>query len=78
MTKLERIIYDKLHSVFVDATISVIDTVGDQNHFKLIVHSSLFQNKRLIQQHKMVYDALGLQLCNDIHAMSIETKAVDI
>ncbi|MBA4249266.1 MAG: BolA family transcriptional regulator [Candidatus Puniceispirillum sp.] len=78
MTELEQKIYNNLRGVFEDAVISIIDTVGDQNHFKLTIHSPLFQNKRLIQQHKMVYTALGSQLCNDIHAMSIETKVVEV
>lgn len=76
MTKLEQEIYNQLRAYFKEGTISVIDTVGDQNHFKLVVHSPIFQNQRLIQQHKMVYDALGQDLCKNIHAMSIETKII--
>ncbi|MCZ6472948.1 MAG: BolA/IbaG family iron-sulfur metabolism protein, partial [SAR324 cluster bacterium] len=33
--------------------------MGDNNHFELLVVSDKFQGKTMIEQHQMVYQALG-------------------
>ncbi|HEY9886499.1 MAG TPA: BolA family protein [Vampirovibrionales bacterium] len=48
---------------------------GDPAYFTVEVTSSDFEGKSLIQQHRMVYNALKDQLKEDIHALKIKTKA---
>lgn len=57
-----------------DAKVDIIDTVGDGNHFEATIISDVFLNKNDIQRHKIIYDALGSIVGNELHALSINTK----
>ncbi len=50
---------------------------GSRNggHFAVIVVSAKFAGKRLMERHRMVYDALGVLMKTDIHALSIDAKS---
>ncbi|HYQ73382.1 MAG TPA: BolA family protein [Gammaproteobacteria bacterium] len=41
-------------------------------HFIVHIVASAFQDKSLIQRHRLVYDALGDMMPRDIHALSIQ------
>jgi stress-induced morphogen len=41
-------------------------------HFIVHIVSAAFQDKSLIQRHRLVYDALGDMMQRDIHALSIQ------
>ena len=45
----------------------------DDTHFEAVVVSEEFQGKRLIQRHQIVNRALGSQMGNEIHALSMKT-----
>lgn len=55
---------------FPDAQIAVD---GDGHHFEAIIVSPQFAGKTMLQQHKMVYAALGDKMGSDIHALSFRT-----
>ncbi len=57
-----------------DAQIEIIDLAGDNNHFSAHVISAAFEGKSRIQQHKMVYDALGDKMGGILHALSVKTS----
>ena len=57
-----------------DAEITITDLAGDNNHFSAHITSSLFEGKSRIQQHKMVYDALGDKMGGILHALSVKTS----
>ena len=40
-------------------TTSFVDVVGDGTHFEAIIVSDEFEDKMLIDRHKLVYGALG-------------------
>ena len=52
-------------------------------HYKALIISNDFNNKNLVERHKMVYKALGDLMTNEIHAFSMKTmtenefKAID-
>ncbi len=51
-----------------------VEVTGDGRHFEATVTSALFDGKSLIQQHRMVKDAVKVQIENDeLHALSIKT-----
>ncbi len=56
-----------------DAVIEIIDLAGDDNHFKARVTSVAFAGKSRVQQHQMVYAALGTKMGNELHALALET-----
>jgi stress-induced morphogen len=57
-----------------DAEIDIIDTAGDENHYSATIKSKIFSGKTKIEQHKMVYKALGDKMGNELHALALNTK----
>jgi stress-induced morphogen len=57
-----------------DAQVEIIDLAGDNNHFSAHVISSAFEGKSRIQQHKMVYEALGDKMGGILHALALKTS----
>ena len=41
-------------------------------HYALVVVSSNFAGKSLVERHRMIYDALGDAMHREIHALSIK------
>ena len=46
-----------------------------KGHFRIKICSEKFQGLRTLQQHRLVYDALGEMMQNDIHALSIKSSS---
>lgn len=65
---------ERLSSAFPEAEIRVDDTTGEGDHFEVQVRASTFAGVGLVDQHRMVYDALG-DLMARIHALSLRTEA---
>ena len=57
-----------------DAEIVIKDLAGDENHYSATIKSKLFSGKTKIEQHKLVYKALGGKMGNELHALAIKTK----
>ena len=57
-----------------DAHIDIEDYQGDEDHYRLTVASSVFAGKTKIQQHRLVYDALGGHSHMPIHALTLQTS----
>ena len=49
-----------------------IQVEGDGRHFEAVIVSAAFEGKGMLQQHQLVYSALGSRL-EDIHALSMKT-----
>ncbi|MFM9912964.1 MAG: BolA family protein [Methylophilaceae bacterium] len=45
----------------------------DGTHFEAIVVSAEFVGKNMVQQHQLVYKALGDRMREEIHALSLRT-----
>jgi len=56
-----------------DAEISIKDLAGDDNHFSATIKSASFAGKTKIEQHKLVYKALGGRMGNELHALALNT-----
>lgn len=56
-----------------DATIDLRDTVGDGDHWLAVVVSPSFEGKSLVQQHQLVYRALGDAMHSRVHALELKT-----
>lgn len=51
-----------------------VNIEGDDGvHFGAIIVSEAFSGKTMVQQHQMVYQALGDKMGGDIHALSMQT-----
>ena len=60
-----------------DCTAIVRDNMNDGEHFSAEVVSSAFQGTMRVQQHRMVYQALGSHMDQDIHALALKTYTPD-
>jgi len=60
-----------------DADIEIRDLAGDGDHDAAHVVSAAFKGKSRVQQHKMVYDALGGRMGDALHALALTTAAKD-
>ena len=54
--------------------VEVVDTTGAGDHFDVHVTSTAFSGLGLLEQHRLVYEALG-DLMQTIHALSLKTSA---
>jgi len=45
----------------------------DGQHFSAIIVSTEFRDKNMVQQHQLVYRALGKKMEQEIHALSMKT-----
>ncbi len=68
-------IEDTLGRVFPGCTVPMIkDLTGGGDHYQVVIVHDSFAGKGLIDQHKMVYDALKDELGDErIHALSLKT-----
>ena len=62
---------------FPDAKIIIEDLRGDGDHYACQVVSSAFAGKSRVQQHQMVYKALGGRMGGELHALALQTSAPD-
>ena len=46
-------------------------------HFLVTIVADVFRDKKLLERHRMVYDALGDAMQTDIHALSIKAYSTD-
>mgnify|MGYP001295476441 FL=1 len=56
-----------------DAKITIEDLAGDDNHYSATIRSKVFSGKSKIEQHKLVYKALGEKMGNELHALALNT-----
>ncbi|MCG6873050.1 MAG: BolA/IbaG family iron-sulfur metabolism protein [Gammaproteobacteria bacterium] len=50
-----------------------VEVDGDGHHFNAVIVSPAFAGKTMVQQHQMVYRALGDRMKAEIHALSMRT-----
>lgn len=66
----------RLREAFPDATtLEVKDLTGTKDHYQAVIVSSSFGGKSRIEQHQMVYAALGEWMAGPVHALALETRA---
>lgn len=50
-----------------------VEVQGDGHHFEAVIVSPAFRGKSRVQQHQLVYAALGSRMRAEIHALSMQT-----
>jgi stress-induced morphogen len=60
-----------------DAEVSQPRGPEDDDHLAAVVVSPAFEGQSLVEQHDMVYDALGDRMTTDIHALELKTYTPD-
>jgi stress-induced morphogen len=65
----------KLRAAFPGAQrIEIEDLTGTKDHYKAVIVASEFAGKSRIEQHQLVYKALGPLMAGPVHALALETK----
>jgi acid stress-induced BolA-like protein IbaG/YrbA len=62
-----------LQNAFPGETVQVDNPQGDGEHFQVLIVSGKFQDKSMVEQHQMVYAALGSAMRSAIHALALRT-----
>lgn len=69
-------ISERLNEKLVGITkLEIIDLTGTQDHYEARIVATAFKGKTLIEQHQMVYSALGEWMHGPIHALALKTSA---
>ena len=50
-----------------------VEVTGDGHHFEAVIVSEQFRGKSKVQQHQLVYRALGDRMREEIHALSMRS-----
>jgi stress-induced morphogen len=61
-------------ATFPDAIVEIKDLAGDGDHYAASVVSAAFRGKSRVQQHQMVYEALGGRMGGVLHALALTTS----
>ena len=73
MTLSIKEVEDLIKKKIPDAKIEIEDLRGDNNHYHAKVTSSQFKGLSKINQHKLVYSALGHHMGTTLHALMLTT-----
>ena len=57
--------------------IQVEDLTGTKDHYRATVVATAFADKSRIEQHQMIYGALGELMAGPVHALSLNTFTPD-
>ena len=60
-----------------DSKVDITDLRGDGDHYAAHVVSKAFVGKTRVQQHQIVYDALGGGMGDMLHALALQTSVPD-
>ena len=71
------VLEQRLRAAFPGAErIEVQDLTGTKDHYKAVIVAKEFQGKTRIEQHQLVYAALGELMAVPVHALALETRPV--
>ena len=70
--EIERIIESGIPDA--EATVTTRSGMPEDDHYEAVVVSPAFADESLVDQHKLVYDALGNHMTRDIHALDLTTN----
>ncbi|MDB5037822.1 MAG: ATP-binding protein [Bacteriovoracaceae bacterium] len=59
-----------------DCKVEALDQTGGGDHFAVNVKSNAFKGKSMLEQHRMIYKALGDAMSGPIHALTIHTEVL--
>ncbi|GAB56679.1 BolA protein [Glaciecola punicea ACAM 611] len=83
-TTIQTVVTEKLNAKFLPRYLEVLNEShmhnvpeNSETHFKVTVVSDAFEQKRLIQRHRMVNALLSEELAGSVHALALHTYTAD-
>lgn len=72
------VLVQRLRAAFPSAErIEIEDLTGTKDHYKAVIVAKEFAGKTRIEQHQLVYKALGELMQGPVHALALETRTKD-
>lgn len=68
------IVEQRLRDAFPGANVQLKDLTGTKDHYQAVIVSPAFAGKTRVQQHQLVYAALGELMDGPVHALALETR----
>jgi stress-induced morphogen len=68
-------IKQRIEAAIPGAQAEVEDTTGGGDHFRATVMADAFAGLTRIEQHRLVYKALGADIGGPIHALALQTRS---
>jgi stress-induced morphogen len=65
----------RIKAALPDAEIDIRDLAGDGDHYAATVVSTAFKGKSRVQQHQIIYQAIGGDMGGALHALALQTSA---
>ncbi len=65
---------DLIRAALPGAQVLATDLTGTRDHYRVEVISEAFDGKSLVQQHQMIYRAVGDHMTQAVHALQIRTR----
>jgi len=62
-----------IKGAFPDAQVEIEDLAGDGDHYRATVVAEAFRGRSRVQQHQLVYEALGARMGGELHALALRT-----
>ena len=59
------------------AHLTIEDLTGGKDHYQAVVVSPAFEGMTRVQQHQMIYRALGELMAGPVHALALSTYTPD-
>jgi stress-induced morphogen len=57
--------------------VSIEDLTGSRDHYQAVVVASAFEGVSRVEQHRLVYGALGELMAGAVHALALSTYTPD-
>lgn len=73
MAMAPREIETLIKASFPDAVVVIEDLAGDGDHYRATITSEAFRGRTRLQQHQLVYEALGGRMGGELHALALRT-----
>jgi stress-induced morphogen len=70
-------IISRIQQSIPSAQIKAYDMTGGGDHWQLTIQAKEFSGLNLVEQHQLVYKALGEWMHGPIHALSLNTRAAE-
>ena len=70
-TEIEELILQ----TFPNAKVIIEDLRGDGDHYAAQIIAEEFRGKSRVQQHQMIYNAMGGRVGKELHALALNTSA---
>lgn len=68
--EIKNLIEENIPQAFVE----IKDLAGDGEHYAATITAEAFRGKSRVQQHQMVYQALGGRMGGELHALAVTTR----